>query len=171
MLDLLSKETILKEYPLKKIIRYNHRFRLQNETVAEHTCFVSLFCLKIMSKLNLSHEQEREILILASLHDTCEVKTSDIPHDVKIAYKELTEFLDKIENDYYKECWPDYFEIVNNPSELSYNILKLADSYSVYQWCLCEKELGNNSDSLTEIYIDCKKRIEMYTKKINDIVG
>ena len=54
MLELLSKESILSEYPLKKIIRYNHRNRLQDESVAEHTCFVSLFCLKIMSQLNLT---------------------------------------------------------------------------------------------------------------------
>ena len=60
MLELLSKESIMSEYPLKKIIRYNHRIRLQDESVAEHTCFVSLFCLKIMAQLNLTHEQERQ---------------------------------------------------------------------------------------------------------------
>ena len=93
MLELLSKESIMSEYPLKKIIRYNHRSRLQDESVAEHTCFVSLFCLKIMAQLNLTHEQERQVLILAALHDTCESRTSDIPHDVKANYPEMQQIL------------------------------------------------------------------------------
>lgn len=170
MLELLNKESIMSEYPLKKIIRYNHRIRLQDESVAEHTCFVSLFCLKIMAQLNLTHEQERQVLILAALHDTCESRTSDIPHDVKANYPEMQKILDKIEQDYYKEQWETYFEDVYKPEPIVYNILKLADAYSVYQWCLNEKTLGNSSDCIGEIYHECKTRLEKYTKEINTII-
>ena len=170
MLELLSKESILNEYPLKKIIRYNHRGRLQDESVAEHICFVSLFCLKIMAQLNLTHEQERQVLILAALHDTCESKTSDIPHDVKANYPEMQKILDKIEIDYYEEHWKTYFEDVYKQEPLVHNILKLADAYSVYQWCLNEKTLGNNSNCIDEIYTESKGRIEKYTEAINKII-
>lgn len=170
MLGLLSDKSIMSEYPLKEIIRYNHRIRLQDESVAEHTCFVSLFCLKIMSQLNLTVEQERKVLILAALHDTCESRTSDIPHDVKINYPEMQNILDKIEKDYYKECWENYLDEVYEPEPIVYNILKLADAYSVYQWCLNEKGLGNNSDYIEDIYMESKGRIEKYMNVINDIL-
>ena len=170
MLELLSKESIMSEYPLKKIIRYNHRSRLQDESVAEHTCFVGLFCLKIMAQLNLTVEQERQVLILAALHDTCESRTSDIPHDVKINYPEMQQILDKIEQDYYEEHWKSYLEDIYKPEPIVYNILKLADAYSVYQWCLNEKELGNSSDCIGEIYFESKERFEKYTNEINKLI-
>lgn len=170
MLELLSKESIMSEYPLKKIIRYNHRSRLQDESVAEHTCFVSLFCLKIMAQLNLTHEQERQVLILAALHDTCESRTSDIPHDVKANYPEMQAILEKIEHDYYEENWKTYLGDVYKPEPIVYNILKLADAYSVYQWCLNEKALGNSSDCITEIYIECRNRLKKYIGIINEII-
>ena len=171
MLGLLSNKSIMSEYPLKKIIRYNHRSRLQDESVAEHTCFVSLFCLKIMAQLNLTHEQERQVLILAALHDTCESRTSDIPHDVKHNYPEMQKILDKIEQDYYVEMWEPYYGDVYNPDEIIQCILKLADAYSVYQWCLNEKALGNSSDCIHDIYTESKSRIHKYTEKINKIVS
>lgn len=169
MLGLLSKESIMSEYPLKKIIRYNHRSRLQDESVAEHTCFVSLFCLKIMAQLNLTHEQERQVLILAALHDTCESRTSDIPHDVKANYPEMQNILDRIERDYYEQNWKTYIDDVYKPDEIVYNIIKLADAYSVWQWCLNEKALGNSSDCITEIYNESRERLHKYTAIINNL--
>lgn len=170
MLDLFSNEEIEREYVLSKIIRYNNRCKLQNESVAEHTCFVSLFCLKILAKLKLSHEVERKVLILAALHDAAESRTSDIPHDVKANYPEMQAILDKVEKDYYKEVWGDYYKEVFMPGDLCHNILKLADSYSVYQYCLNEKALGNISDVINEITFNSMVRIRRYTDAINQMI-
>lgn len=170
MLDVFSKEEIEREYVLSKIIRYNNRCRLQDESVAEHTCFVSLFCLKILAKLKLDHEIERKVLILAALHDAAESRTSDIPHDVKANYPEMQSILNKIEEDYYEEVWKDYKEEVYKPGDLCYNILKLADSYSVYQYCLNEKALGNVSDVINEITVNSAIRIQKYTDAINQMI-
>lgn len=170
MLELLSNGDIMSEYPLKKIIRYNHRSRLQDESVAEHTCFVSLFCLKIMAQLKLTHEQERQVLILAALHDTCESMTSDIPHDVKANYPEMEKILDRIERDYYEKNWKSYLDDIYRPDDIVYYILKLADAYSVLQWCLNEKTLGNSSHCVTEIHLECNDRIIKYTHIINEML-
>ena len=170
MLDVFSDEQITSEYVLCKIIRYNNRCKLQNESVAEHTCFVSLFCLKILAKLHLDHETERKVLILAALHDAAESRTSDIPHDVKANYPEMQRILDKVEEDYYQEVWGDYYEEVYEPGNLCYNILKLADSYSVYQYCLNEKALGNVSDVINEITQNSMARIRYYTDIINQMI-
>jgi 5'-deoxynucleotidase YfbR-like HD superfamily hydrolase len=123
-----------------------------------------------MAQLNLTHEQERQVLILAALHDTCESRTSDIPHDVKANYPEMQAILEKIEHDYYEENWKTYLGDVYKPEPIVYNILKLADAYSVYQWCLNEKALGNSSDCITEIYIECRNRLKKYIGIINEII-
>lgn len=170
MLGLLSDEQVMGEYVLGKILRYNHRRRLQDESVAEHTCFVSIFCLKIMAQLDLDHETERKVLILAALHDTCESKTSDIPHDIKANYPEMQGILDRIEEDYYRTHWKKYLEAIYKPGDLCYNILKLADAYSVYQYCLNEKSLGNVSDDIEEIFADAKDRIAQRTAAINSLI-
>lgn len=170
MLELLSDKEVMDDYVLGKMIRYNHRYRLQDECVAAHSFFVSLFCLKIMAKLQLDHETERQVLILAALHDTAEIKTSDIPHDVKSRYPDMQEILDRIEKEYYEEHWQKYISDVYKPSEMVYNIIKLADAYSVYQYCLNENTLGNVSDEMTEIKSEALVRITNHIATINALL-
>lgn len=170
MLGIFSNKEISREYVLSKIIRYNNRCKLQDESVAEHTCFVSLFCLKILAKLHLDHETERKVLILAALHDAAESKTSDIPHDVKANYPEMQAILDEVEEDYYFKHWIEYYEDIYKPDALCHNILKLADSYSVYQYCLNEKALGNVSGVIKEITANSMRRIKFYTAQINRMI-
>lgn len=160
----------MNEYVLSKIIRYNNRTRLQNESVAEHTCFVSLFCLKIMAQLNLDHETERQVLILAALHDMAESRTSDIPHNVKANYPAMEGILTEIENQYYEENWEKYIDVVYNHNDLVYNIVKLADAYSVYQYCMNERNLGNHSSDNEEILAEVQCRIRNRIKTINSIL-
>ena len=160
----------MNEYVLCKIIRYNNRTRLQDESVAEHTCFVSIFCLKIMAQLNLSHEEERQILVLAALHDMAESRTSDIPHNVKANYPEMEIILDRIERDYYKEVWEKYEKEVYEVDDLIYNVLKLADAYSVYQYCINERNLGNYSKDNEEILREVQSRIDGKIDVINQIL-
>lgn len=160
----------MNEYVLCKIIRYNNRTRLQDESVAEHTCFVSIFCLKIMAQLNLSHEEERQILVLAALHDMAESRTSDIPHNVKANYPEMENILDRIERDYYKEVWEKYEKEVYEVDDLIYNVLKLADAYSVYQYCINERNLGNYSKDNEEILKEVQFRIDGKIDAINQIL-
>jgi 5'-deoxynucleotidase YfbR-like HD superfamily hydrolase len=167
MLEILSNSEIMSEYVLSKIIRYNHRRKLQDESVAEHSFFVSLFCLKIMAKLKLPIDIEREVLILSALHDAGESKTSDIPHDVKANYPQMRDILDKVEEDYYHKNWKSYFDCVQAPKTVVKYIIKLADAYSVYQYCLNEMELGNVSDDIHEIKAEACLRIYNYTDLVN----
>ncbi len=171
MMGLLSDEQIMSEYVLGKIVRYNNRRRLQEESVAEHTCFVTLFCLKIMAQLDLDHETERKILILAALHDVAESRTSDIPHDVKSNYPEIKSILDKVEDDYYREHWASYLDEIHESDDLCHNILKLADTYSVLQYCLNEQSLGNVSEDIQEITVSARQRIEARVAAINVILA
>lgn len=167
MLEILSNEEILKEYSLKDIIRYNHRPKLKEESVAEHTCFVQLFCMKIMAQLpNLSFCQRYRVMILAALHDTAECVTSDIPHDIKAEYPEVREALEKAENDYFHENWTYYQSEIDKADDLVYNIISLADAYSVVQFVRNEIRLGNVSNEMQLIRDEAELRVMLYTDKV-----
>lgn len=167
MLEMLNDEEILKEYTLDKMNRYNHRHRIHNESVASHSFFVSLFCLKIFSKINLPKVMERTILIKAILHDVPEVYTSDIPHDVKKSFPAIKQELEKIENIYYESNWNNYMEEIQDNHKLIFYIIKLADCYSVQQYCLNEIRLGNNSKDIQSIHEDSIQRSKNYIYLIN----
>ena len=51
-----------------------------------------------------------------------------------------------------------------------YNIIKLADAYSVYQYCLNENTLGNVSDEMKEIKSEALVRITNYIEVINKLL-
>lgn len=170
MLGLLSNSEVMEDYVLGKMIRYNHRYRLQDECVATHSFYVSLFCLKIMAKLELDPIVERNVLVLAALHDTAESKTSDIPHDVKCRYPEMQDIIDSIEGEYYREHWARYVDDVLDPCDIAQVIVKLADAYSVYQYCMNENILGNVSPEINEIKLESADRITAFTAKLNDAV-
>ena len=172
MLELLSNEELMKEYVLKKIIRYNHRPRLQDESVAEHSFFVSIICLKIMAKIDVNKEVQRKVLIMSALHDTAESMTSDIPHDVKKRYPDMERMLNRIEKEYYEDNWSAYLEdmkAIDHDGQLAMAIVKLADAYSVYQWSINERELGSRSKVVLDILDDAKTRIESWTRTINEL--
>lgn len=170
-MELLSDEEVLENYALSNMMRYNHRLHLQKESVATHSFFVSLFCLKIMAKLNLDNETKLRILILSILHDVPENKTSDIPYDVKQEYPEIRKILEKIEKEYFLEKWPEYANIIFYPTTLEKTILDLADVYSVYQFCLSEIILGNKSKKILEIKEDAVSRINSLSNKLRGIIN
>lgn len=170
-MDILSNKEILDDYTLKTLVRYNHRARIKDESVAEHSYFVILFCLKIMSKMNLSKEVERLVLINAVLHDVSESKISDIPYDVKYDILEIGSKIKEVENNYIFENWNYYYNnIYDNNNQLVNDIVKLADVYSVKQYCLMEMKLGNNSDEILKILTHAEKEIVEVNERITNIM-
>ena len=166
MMGLLSDKEVMNDYVLSKIIRYNHRQKLQDESVATHSFYVALLSLKIMAKLEISKEDVKQTLVLAILHDVPESFTSDIPHDVKTNYPKMANVLDDIEVDFFKKNWKPYLCDVLDYRKVPYLIVKLADAYSVYQYCENERILGNVSDIIQEIRIESTNRIEKHTKEL-----
>lgn len=170
ILNDFSDTEILKDYSLKRLIRYNTRMRLTDEDVSQHSYFVSLFCLRIIKELDLTIEEKYEILVKALLHDIAEIETSDIPYDVKLNNPKIKETLKNLEKDYYNEYWKEYLNILYNKNKKEETILKLADVYSVKQYTLNEIILGNKNNEIIEIYESTKKRIENEKQKLFNIL-
>lgn len=169
MLEKFSKDDIEREYVLAKTLRYNNRSHLQEESVAEHSFFVALFALKIVQALELPECIELRVLRLAVLHDCAESVTSDIPHNVKKLYPNFAEFLKTVENDYYERHWPYFKDRLEDKAAEA--IVKLADNYSVLQFCLNEQNLGNKSPDIMEIYVNATQRVEESLDKVNMILS
>ena len=168
-----SDDSLLQEYSLSRLIRYNNRPRLQDENVAVHSFFVTLFALRILDDLSATgHVDEgmyANVLSMAVLHDVGEVVTSDVPYDVKHASDVIAGELVKLEREYLSEQWPVSFQRANElhmEDELTYDyahaILKLADTYSVLQYCAHEVDLGNATDVIKDIYEDAEERCERW---------
>lgn len=168
MLEVLSNEEIMREYSLKDIIRYNTRSKIKEETVADHTCFVSILSLKILSQLGITDDKIiKNTLILSVLHDIPESCTSDVPYDVKDRNPELRKLLEKLEDEYYNKYWANFSEALEAKDELPGLIVKLADVYSVFQFCYSEINLGNKNEDMKEILFISKERIRHMIERIN----
>jgi 5'-deoxynucleotidase YfbR-like HD superfamily hydrolase len=162
---ILNIEDVLQESRLKDIKRFNTRSTIKQESVAEHSYFVVLYCIKICDKLNILEEGLRnDILVKAALHDIPEIDTSDIPHDVKQRSKELSDAIYEMEKQFYTDKFPQYIHLFNRNNENERwqkvnTIVELADAYSVLQYILIECKLGNVSDEIFEIRREVKERI------------
>lgn len=168
MLEKFSNDEIEKEYVLAKTLRYNNRTHLQEESVAEHSFFVALFSLKIVQLLKLPEELELRILRLAVLHDCAESITSDIPHNVKKLYPDFAAFLKTVEDQYYSKNW-SYFK-TKLDDEIAEAVVKLADNYSVLQFCINEQRLGNTSPDIMEIFVNANQRVDVSIDKVNRLL-
>ena len=165
-------DNLLKElYKLKHLIRYNSRPKIQNESVAEHSFFVSVIALKISRELKLSDEQILKILIKSILHDIPEMDLNDITHDVKEKLQ-LRQLLKKYEDNFYFQKFNEEYELMsNNDDDIINNVVQLADILSVKQYIDEEMILGNQSSEIWEIYLNTSKRLTECLKHIEDLTG
>lgn len=163
----MTDEKLLELYALKNIIRYNNKPKLKDESVAEHSFFVALIGLSICDEYHFSKDVKYEVLLKAILHDLPETEINDITHDVKYRLG-LDNYLMKYENEYFENHFPQYAFMMDRTidDELSDLILDLADAMSVKQYSLNERNLGNKSGVMNEIFDDAKNRIEILSEKI-----
>ena len=78
-----SKEKLLEMYKLKNITRYNHRTRLKDESVAEHSFFTTLITLELCKRFELDNESMLACILKSLLHDMPETELNDITYDVR----------------------------------------------------------------------------------------
>lgn len=140
---IFTKDELSEMYKLKNIVRYNHRARLKNENVAEHSFFTSLITLELCKRLNLSNDITSSCIIKALLHDMPESELNDITYDVKLKLN-LRPLLKKFEDKYFEDNYAKYANImINDDSNIVNTIVNYADAMSVLQYTYNEIELGN----------------------------
>lgn len=159
LLDFASKV-----YSLSYSTRYSMYKKLHNESVAEHSYYVTLFVYAL-------HEHyEFDLLAalkMAIVHDLPEIAVSDVNHNVKRAYPEISRALREAEYKFVTSQLPTdmsaHFITSNDDSVESY-ALHLADVLSVRQWVDNELAMGNNS--VRFVLDEANKRITMCMHKL-----
>ena len=149
-------------YKLSNIIRYSQLNKIKNETVAEHSYYVTWFVNRLCTKYELSDEVRLLALETALLHDIPEVITNDITYDVKRMVPEVPALLQPYEEEAIKEHSYRAYKVLFNPEtvqeRLTKKLVKHADILSVLQYCQNEEMLGNKN--FTELRKATEKRVK-----------
>jgi len=131
-------------YRLKFIIRYSNMPRVRDESVAEHSFFVSAICIEMLH--NYPEADVGKVLMMANIHDWAEADIDDIAHNVKRDYPEVGAALKLAEesamNKYHKNIVSAYREY-EECQTLEARIVKYADIQQCIQYLTTEIKLGN----------------------------
>lgn len=159
-------EDIKNIYRLKDVIRYNTRKHIQSESVAEHSYYVALFSMLICDEYHLSDEIKFLALQKAILHDAPEIELNDITYNVKERLN-LRPMLKEYEDEFYEKNYPFYAKMMKDDSDSLENLVwRFADTLSVLQFCINEKDIGNNDVCINEIYLNSIERINDMQEKM-----
>ena len=115
-------------YILKALTRYNNKFKIISESVAEHSYFVAVLTLKLHDDYEFDLEKA---LKMSLIHDIPELHLSDVTHDVKRNFPKLADEVVKAEYVIMKERYPQWystfkhFEDQDSPEALA---VKMADN-------------------------------------------
>ena len=147
-------------YTLKALTRYNNKFKIISESVAEHSYFVAVITLKLHDDYKFNLEKA---LKMALVHDIPELHLSDVTHDVKRNFPTLAEEVMKAEYVVMEEkypSWYDDFSTFEDQNSVEALIVKYADNLSCVQYANAEINLGNKGymkEVLQNAGIRCKK--------------
>ena len=129
---------------LRHLIRYQNCARLINESVAEHSFYVSCFVMKLREYYDFNLEKA---LKMALIHDMPESSISDVPHNIKAANPDVAEALEKAENKVLNMMfYPEGVTLVadfNRAVSPEGKVCALADILSVVLYANDEIKCGN----------------------------
>ena len=145
-------------YILKALTRYNNKFKIISESVAEHSYFVAVLTLKLHDDYDFDLEKA---LKMSLIHDIPELHLSDVTHDVKRNFPKLADEVVKAEYVIMKERYPQWystfkhFEDQDSPEAIA---VKMADNLSCVQYSTAEMEPGKKG-YMKEVATNAAKRV------------
>lgn len=164
----LTLDSMRELYRLNSMVRYNTWQKVNTETVASHSFFVGLFTKIICDGLGVTPATKLLALEFALVHDAPESLMNDITYDAKKLMPGINELLEEFEKKYLGQHFPTtvgtaFGDDDGGMAHLARLIVKLADIYSVLQYCDNEVLLGNKRfDKLLQ---DSRNRAhEIHTK-------
>ena len=149
-------------YKMSNIWRYTSRLILKPENLAEHSYYVATNVVKFGSILGLSEERINKAVRIALAHDTGEVFTGDIPHNLKVYSPDIKKISEKLEVKLIGENFPyfkkDFEDFYNNVDPVVTKLVELADVVDVIMYINREETLGNKDEDILQIRAECNER-------------
>ena len=155
-----------KIYTLKALTRYNNKFKIISESVAEHSFFVAIFVLKLHEEYEFNLEKA---LSMGLIHDIPELHLSDITHDVKRNFPQIESAVLDAEHVVMNTIYPKwaalFYQLEDDQDSVESLIVKLADNLSCVQYANAELGLGN-SGYMKDVYSNSSARVKKIEKKL-----
>lgn len=153
---------------LSFIKRYSVVPRLHDESIAEHSFFVTAIVIKLYDEYDFDIGKAT---IMASTHDWTESYTDDITVATKRAYPIIAKAVDKAEHiiarkefsPYVFNIWQDY----KKGESVESKIVKYADTIQVIQYAQNEVNLGN-SKYMSSVVEDATVRSLILKAKLDE---
>ena len=162
------KEFTDKIYILKALTRYNNKFKIISESVAEHSFFVAIFVLKLYEEYEFNLETA---LSMGLVHDIPELHLSDITHDVKRNFPKIKEAVLDAEHVVMNKIYPKWSNLFDkledDENSVESLIVKLADNLSCVQYANAELGLGN-SGYMKEVFNNSSERVKKIEEKLEN---
>ena len=165
------KEFTDKIYILKALTRYNNKFKIISESVAEHSFFVAILVLKMHDDYKFNLEKA---LKMGLIHDIPELHLSDVTHDVKRNFPQLAKEVTKAEFVIMRNKYPNWystFKSFEDQDSVEALVVKMADNLSCVQYASAEMDLGNKgymkdvAQSAGKRVMECERKLKKYRRK------
>ena len=158
-------------YTLKALTRYNNKFKIISESVAEHSFFVAVLVLKMHDDYKFNLEKA---LKMGLIHDIPELHLSDVTHDVKRNFPQLAKEVTKAEFVIMRNKYPNWystFKSFEDQDSVEALVVKMADNLSCVQYASAEMDLGNKgymkdvAQSAGKRVMECERKLKKYRRK------
>lgn len=156
-----------KVYNLKFIQRYSITPRITNETVAEHSFFVTTYVMELYKDYKFDLNKAVQMAII---HDFAESFIGDITLSTKTMCPDLVEAVSNAEKEVMFQNFPSFiyelYREYEQRTSVESLIVKLADTMQVKQYTGNEIELGNNSITMRSIFSRAVDDIDLFERKL-----
>lgn len=151
-----------KYYGLSYIIRYSNVIRIKDESVAEHSFYTALICMKLADYYSFN---VAPTVTMALVHDIIEVDVDDITHKTKKMFPKVARAIKDSERFLVDELVYSSPVIGNALNNYMYEedlfvvektIVQLADIIQCSQYANHEIKLGN--ENMREVYDESIRR-------------
>jgi len=158
-------------YTLKALTRYNNKFKIISESVAEHSFFVAVLVLKMHDDYKFNLEKA---LKMGLIHDVPELHLSDVTHDVKRNFPKLAKEVINAEYVIMRDKYPNWYESFKefeDQNSVEALVVKMADNLSCVQYATAEMELGNKgymkdvAQSAGRRVMQCEQKLKKWRRK------
>ena len=156
-------------YKQGNIIRWAGRHVIIHENDAEHMHYVTQLTMILCKHFEIDEHRTLLACQLAATHDWGETITNDVNFVVKRKNPTIKEGLDAQEEEFMKTTplYEEYKEALKD--ELVKTIVDCADAIDVLYYIEREKELGNRSDIVMNVWPEAEQRVLDSLTKIKNI--
>jgi 5'-deoxynucleotidase YfbR-like HD superfamily hydrolase len=141
-----------------EVVRTHTFLTHRNQTIAEHVYGSLIIAMELCASVLAPRDEQARVAFTLLYHDAPERDTGDVPAPVKRDNPDIKAALDALEQRFYDRLnigLPDL-------TERAQAIVHASDTLDLAFTCLREKQMGNRTPRLTEVFQNCMTYLVAY---------